>query len=143
MSQKADPATEEAIETTEETEELSELQVLSQELQKLKDLVESKSIVEESLEEESESMKPTPDPIHIKYAESLKKQLGNYFDIEWDKQPLLDRIHTMEIASSVASKRQAYRGKATPPTAEANGIKESLIGDFHNYKKLAAKIKKS
>lgn len=87
--------------------------------------------------------KSIPDPIHIKYAESLKQQLGEYFDKDWDKQALVDRIKTMEIALSVASKKRSYRKESKTPRAEASDDNTSLyVGDFQNYKKLAQKLNK-
>jgi len=78
------------------------------------------------------------DPIHGKYADSLKKDLGIDYNAEWDKIPLADRIKTMEIALSIKrgiTKREKQKEGKIPPGAPTGDAKpKSYLNPQRDYK---------
>lgn len=72
---------------------------------------------------------PTDDPLHIEYAESLKLQLGTYYDKEMDALPLAVRIKQMKIIKKTIDKiptRSEGTPPVTPPVPAVNKVKNHV-----------------
>lgn len=102
----------------------------------------------ENTTEKPEKEKPHPDT--IKYAELLKKQMGNAYKSDWDKLPINKRVEKMEtIMEFLETEKELEAGKPKPkketrlpsgkPAPKANEIN---TGKYPNYAALAAKLNK-
>lgn len=140
--QDAEESAEEEQDLEEESEESEEpaeinMQDVMKELAELKKQLEEQKKPAEPAESDSKD-KPKVDPMHIDYAEFLKKQLGKAYPKEFDKLPLEIRIPSMKAVLEATQSikppvREGTVGKGTP----VDHVKISGT----NYKDLASKIR--
>lgn len=125
-------------EESDESEEPTEpsMQDVLKELAELKKQLEDQKKPAEPAESDSKD-KPKVDPMHVDYAEFLKKQLGKAYSKEFDKLPLEIRIPSMKVVlETIQSVKPAKEGiipKGTPVTPTP------IPGT--NYKEIAKKIR--
>lgn len=135
-SEKEEQDSEEESDESEEPIEPNMQDVLK-ELAELKKQLEEQKKPAEPAESDSKD-KPKVDPMHVDYAEFLKKQLGKTYPKEFDKLPLEIRIPSMKAVLEATQSikplvREGISPKGTPVTPTP------IPGQ--NFKELAKKIR--
>lgn len=62
------------------------------------------------------------DPLIIEYASSLQKELGEFYDADFDKLPVKERINQMKIVKKTIDKMPKRSEGAVPISPEPEGL---------------------
>jgi len=122
----------------------ADVSALMAQLQELQTKIASLSPSSEA--EVNKEEKAEADPLHGKYADSLKRDLGELYEPDWDKIPLGERIKTMEIALTVRKnaqiKNKQKEGKVPAGSPAGDNKAAVFLNPRRDYKALRKAILK-